>query len=250
MTTACAFGFAAPIAARLVDRVDAHQVVDGADAAQHLGRAGRGERDAAHVDGHDDRESGREQLPYRRPLAHRRDGDQRDHGEPERDQGLPQEVALPAGGELLAERQLDLRGPLSPQHVDHLRVDGDVVERQPGPDEAGKLRPGGHDLAEQVELARAVQARVRQRRADLRRLPGRRHGLQRGDPQREPDRPGGHHGEGDQVKARRPDSLQERRCANSMQINRNCSISPVVAAAPKRQQRMRWTARCVTPRPV
>ena len=147
--------------ARLGERVHADQVVERLDAAQHLRRASRGHRDAAHVDQAHHRDAGPEQLPDRGPLAHRRDRDERNRREPHRDQRLPDEIVLPAGGQLLAERQHHLARPLGPQHLDHLRVDGDVIKHKLGSDRPGELRLRRHHLTEQVEFPRPAHAGVR-----------------------------------------------------------------------------------------
>src|SRR5579875_416117 len=157
---------------RLGQRVHAHEVVERLDAAQHLRRAGGGQDDAADVHQADAPDADEDHLPDRRPLAHRGDRDQGDHGEPGGDQRLPQEVPLPGGRQLLAERELDPLRALRAQHPHHLRVDRHALKCQPGPDRAGELRLGRHHLAEQIQFARALEAGVRQRGADLRRLPG------------------------------------------------------------------------------
>src|SRR6185437_14887850 len=45
---------------------------------------------------------------------------ERNDREPDRDQRLPEEIVLPAGRELLAERERDLGRPVGAQHLDHL----------------------------------------------------------------------------------------------------------------------------------
>ena len=199
------------------ERIGADQVVEGLDAAQHPGRARRGQQDAADVHRADDdeaRDDGLGHLFMRLP-AHAGHRDQPDGGEAGRDERLPLEVARPALRQLLAEVQLERARAVGAQQLRDLGVDGDVGELEQRPDRALELRLGRHHLAEQVKLARARQAeraKGRDGRTDLGGLAGCRHRLQRRDLQREPDRARGDDEESDEVEGGGPGQSQE--CGN------------------------------------